>query len=330
MDIEPKLGRSYILDKLYKLIFIILLWTEKVKREKRQLIRRLTRMDLEKADYSYVKDIVKRTFDAQMAPALICEAGSSFYRVRRNPHSKPEKVKDLREPPASKVVGFQRCNPPKKPIFYASNRLLTAALEVDILEGDIVYLTKWNLNRPMHINVGVSSTYYEDNDGINRLIPESSKEIIDFFELLFTRKIHETFSHDYKITSAISEMLTAEHTPQRDGSEFRSSGGHIALTYKSVVDRTVVGTEEGENFSFHPKLVDEFMSLTEIIEAQVTSRNGMDFCLEIRDFSNTIDDEEINWSNDPTSVSFSNVLTNGFGSYEGFTWTTATSNATLI
>lgn len=278
-------------------------------------------MDLDAAEYACVKQTVKDIFDGQTSPALICEAGSSVYRIRRNPENRPRKVKDLREPSAYQVTGFQRCNPPQRPIFYASNRLFTAALETDIQEGDNIYLTRWKLDRPMHCSVGIFSRYYEEVAEINNTIPETSKDLAEFFEFIFTRRVHNTFSNEYKITSAIAEMLTADHDAPEATSEFRSSTGHIALTYKSVVDRLLMGSEEGENFSFHPTLVDEFLSLAETIEAKVTSREGNDICLEILDYSNTLFGQKINWTNDPTAVSFSKELSKSSGSYEGMKWT---------
>lgn len=274
-------------------------------------------MNLETAEYPYVKKVVRELFDSHKAPARPLATGSPFYRFRTDTTTKPLLVNELREPPFELVTGYQRCNSAGSPIFYSSNRPLTAALESNIEADKVVYLSQWRLLKSMECNVAVIAQHYEEVEDYENQIPAKSRDLIEFFEFIFTRPIHETFSNHYKITAAIAEMLTAEHSAANTPNNRLSSEGHMALCYKSVVD-----FEEGQNYSFHSTLVNEFLSIQDVIEVKVISRNGPNICLEIQDYSNTFEDGNVLWSNDPSAVPFFDLLTNGSGVHEDITWTT--------
>lgn len=291
--------------------------------ELRKRKKQLLRMNLKDSEFTYVKTVVKKIFDAQIAPALTLESGSSFYRVRSNPSHKPHEIKDIREPPWEVVTGFQRCNSPSYPIFYASNRVLTAALETNISDGDVIYFSQWKLSKPMRCTMAVFSEAYEGNSKLVETIPPSSLDLIEFFEIFFTRPVHETFSEQYKITAAITEMLTADAQPldtetlenTNADRQFFSTEGHMAIAYKSVVDNV-----DGNNFAFHPSLVNEFMFPANIVEAEVISRENNNIILKILDFSNRFENQKIVWSNDPSSIPFIKFESNNVVKYEGMKW----------
>jgi len=287
--------------------------------ETRRRRKQLERLDLKRAEYTYVKTVVKSLFNGQVAPALKIDAGGAFYRVRKNPPRKPSKLIEIREPPWEFVTGFQRCNSPGKPVFYASNRILTAALETNVVDGDTVYMSQWFLTKPMRCNVAVMSELYDEHKEIDEILTSASIELIEYFETLFTRPVHDTFSEQYKTTAAISEMLTGEFSralisPEVDDA-FLSSDGHMGLAYKSVVDRA-----EGENLALHPTLVTEFCSIGNVIEARIISRSDSDIVLEVLDFSDTVTDGVLSWSNDPRSIPFLDFSNGGSINYEGMKW----------
>lgn len=288
--------------------------------------KQLERLDLRRADYSYVKSLVKNLFHNHVAPSFYLDTGSPFYRVRLNPPSKPTEEKDLREPPRTSITGYQRCNSPGNPIFYASNRILTAALEVGAAENDTVYFSKWILTKPMSCSVAISSEMYECHPDIQRVVPERSIDIIDYFETLFTRPIHDTFSEQYKITAAISEMLTGEYTRallgQDDEGDVVSSDGHMGLIYRSVVD-----VAEGKNFAFHPTLVDEFLVVEFVLEARVVSSANNKFVVEVMDFSDDFVGKSIGWSGNPRSIPFFDFSADSAIDLEGIKWVLKPSHA---
>jgi len=289
-----------------------------MKSKKRELKRQLTNMDLERAEYAYVKCIVNRLSDGSKFTKRPVAANSPFYRVRSNPCKKPLEVKDLREPPKADVKGFQRCNGPGQPRFYSSNRILTAALEAKVSDGDTVYLSRWFTKRDIECATSVLS----DVQGkVRHLMAEPDKKLIEYFESEFTRRIHKTFSGQYKLTAAISEVLTALNCSNTGDENQASAQRPLGIAFKSVVD-----LEGGINFSFHPSLIDEFFLLKDIIEAKVLRRNDKELDLEVLGYSDTVSDEKIDWATGCKPVPFLDFSNGGSVRYDGITWIRSSSD----
>ena len=281
----------------------------------RDKIKSLNRLDVEKADYNYIKKIVSEMNLG--LTTLVVNSGLShyIYRVRVNPRKKPLILKELKAPPAKSVKSFQRCNPPNHPMFYASSKRATALLECDVNVGDIVYLSQWRVDKEFALNY----TFHSDpslKNSTNQLKPTLVEEILlTYFETLFTRPIHKVFSGQYKITSAITEQLTKKFKLGVNDNIHIHPDGYVGLYYPSVVD-----IERGYNIALHPKIVDNSLTLAHVMEARVTERNDLNVTIEVTDNSNTIDEERIIWSGDPNKVPLSRTGSSTIYIHDGGKW----------
>lgn len=248
--------------------------------EAREIIRQLNRLNLEVADYDNLKDLVGRLIYGVPMMAITPHEETRFYRgvVYK---TKPAETKQLGYPPNVLTVNFQRCNPPGKSMFYCSPDPAAVFYELHVQPGDAIYLSKWSLTNKFFVN---------------RISPRSDggpssavSEIISaYFETKFCQPVHETYSSQYKITSAIAEKL--------------SSGNVIAgpaipiggLTYPSVAH-----PNRSENIAVQPHIADQCLRLDYVEELLVTAVDGYIIRYDRKDFSPNFEDGKIRWSGKP-------------------------------
>jgi len=244
----------------------------------RKIIRQLNRMDLDKADYPYIKGEIQHLITGLRMKFITPHKETRLYRgvIYRD---KPTDVKFLRYPPKQLVVDFQRCNPPEQPMFYCSPDPAAIYYELGVRPGDIVYLSKWSVLEDFFVNrIAPLDAEGEDEDDLIKEI------IFTFFETKFSQPIHETYSSQYKITSAISEKISSGDLL----GDHRILGG---LTYPSVSH-----PNRSENLAIWPAVVDRCLRLDYVEEVLITAVEDKKISINRTDFSATFDEGLIGWT----------------------------------
>lgn len=247
--------------------------------EARDIIRQLNRLNLEMADYDNLKTLIDRLIYGVPLMAITPHDETRFFRgcVYKE---KPFETKLLSYPPSELAVNFQRCNPPGKSMFYCSSDPAAVFCELHVQPGDAVYLSKWSLTNKFLLNRIAA----QDDGGPSTAV----KEIIStYFETKFSQPVHDTYSSQYKITSAISEKLSTGNV----------IGGTIpfgGLTYPSVAH-----PNRSENIAVQPHIVDECLRLDYVEELLVTAVDGYTISYDRKDFSSNFEDGKINWAGSP-------------------------------
>lgn len=255
-------------------------------------LKKLNRIDMERADYNSIKRIVSTITDGMHAKVGTTSPAELFFRGRLNPDSKPTNVKELGAPPADAVVGFQRCNAPGQPMFYAASKRITAILECGAEAGDRLFLSQWISKDKIPVN----RTIYDEFDPDDVFsVDEKDKILHSYFDTMFTRRIHKTFSNDYKITSAISELLTSKF--KAEDQRKIGSDGFVSLKYPSVAD---IGN--GHNTVFHPSFARERLELLHVMELLIEERSGRGVTLSVKDTARSFPNGEIEWTGNPSQV----------------------------
>ena len=256
----------------------------RIKRsEAREIIRRLNRMDLDRADYEEIKKLIGRLISG--IPVHVDKVRNDARLYRGVLHEqRPLDRSLLSYPPASTVTNFQRCNPPNRSMFYCSPTPAAAFYELDVHPGDRIYLSKWSISREFLLQKISRS---EDED-----LSPPTDSIFTYFETKFSQPIHDTYSSQYKITAAITEVLTLGKIEVPDGS--MALGG---LLYPSVAH-----PGRPENLAIRPDVVDRCLNLDYVEEIQITDRKedaNQTITYNRIDVSSDFSNGEIRWSGRP-------------------------------
>ena len=226
--------------------------------EIRQEIKKLNRLDPRRADFNSLLRTYNNIFVGQSIVVGKSSSTETLYRCRIiNGGPKPSAFADFLAPPAALVTGYQRCNRPGRPVFYASSKRTTALLECRVKPGDTAYLSQWICREPFPIN-----RYLEEKDHWGEVLSAQSEILLSHFDTLFTRRVDTSFSDDYKFTAAMSEFLTSGLPA---GSEFDiRADKNVALRYPSVVKY-----DEGYNTSMAGEMAEERLDLLHVMELRV-------------------------------------------------------------
>lgn len=252
----------------------------------KQRIAALNRLDPRKVSYdTLVSRFSSLTEDVETRVGT--SASELFFRARVNPISRPELVSDLGPPPAASVTGFQRCNRPGYPMFYTASRRITALLESRVSAGDLVYLSQWIGKRGLPINNSFDESeqvFGQENWSIR------SQAVYAYFDTIFTRRIHSTFSDDYIFTAAATQQFTCSFPANEDFNI--KNNGVVGLRYPSVVD-----IERSYNTVFHPEQFGEF-DLLHVAEMEITEVGDDDVRATLLDTALVFAGGQIAWSGD--------------------------------
>ena len=276
----------------------------------RSLIKQFNRMDLEKADY---ENIVTRFREATSHVRIYVTPTRStdyYFRAVVWSNEKPKKVDNLQAPPAELVKGYQRCNPPKKPMFYSASKRITALLECDVQVGDKVYLSQWINLKPVPVN---RILFPDKNFETNVVLTDKENALYDYVDNIFTRPVHETFSNAYKFTAAITEVLTTKFDSIQNPNIDISEDGTIGLIYPSITN-----IEDSYNVVFHASLAEERLRLMHVMELVVRGRKGKKISIEVIDNAIEFPNGSIAWLNNKfaipklrDSIDYIEVMSNG-------------------
>jgi len=228
----------------------------------RQLIRELNRLDVVRADYNYLVQKLRAASKDTSIPLFQSSSTEFFFRARICNSCELDHVSQLGAPPAEKVVGYQRCNPPGVPMFYAASNRQTALIEIDAQDEDIVFLSQWMPKAPLPINQVFTSSFPVER-------PEASaREILfhSYLDTIFTRQIHDSFSDAYKLTAAAAEVLTTRFVESTIW-DVRVDGT-VGLRYPSVAH-----TFQAFNTAFHADFAKERLELVHVTKLKVVKRS---------------------------------------------------------
>ncbi len=200
---------------------------------------------------------------------------------------RPSEVSYLGSPPADLVTSFQRCNGPGRPMFYASVDPAAVFSEVDANIGNIVYLSKWIVDREfLFFRIPpVAGTGMEEDAAFTK--------IETFFETRFAQPIHETFSAQYKVTAAITERFST--CGASDPSDSLNGLNLGAVVYPSVAHTT-----RSDNIAIQAAVAQSCLRLCNVRAIEITERQAESRTVREIDFSATFEDEHIKWLGRPT------------------------------
>jgi len=232
-------------------------------------------MDLDRINYEYIQELINKLVIGLPMRGITPHKESRLYRGVVYTE-KPSVVGKLGYPPAEKIIDFQRCNPPARPMFYCSPGPASVFYELGVAVGDFVYLSKWSVVNDFFLNQIAPIT----EGGIDHQVKDI---VFTFFETKFSQPIHEKYSSQYKITSAIAERLSFGNL---DGDR-RKIG---AITYPSVSH-----PGRSENLAIRPEIVDSCLKLGYVEELYVTAVEETKISYNRTDFCANFDGENIKW-----------------------------------
>lgn len=265
--------------------------------EIRQEIKKLNRLDPKLASYTAISSTYGRITEGFVTIAGKAGAGELFYRVRRTGGPKPTHISELQAPPAELVTGYQRCNPPGIPMFYAASRRGGALAEARVEIGEVVYLSQWIGRSGIPLNRIFDSEENQVVPGVDMssVYGPNDDMILAYLDTQFTKRIHSTFSDDYKFTAAIAQHLTTNFSPD-EGRDIREDRC-VALKYPSVW-----GLERFHNTAMHASFASERLELLHVMELKVLSIEELDISVEIIDTAIKFENGGLNWSSNANLV----------------------------
>jgi hypothetical protein len=258
--------------------------------EIRNRIKWLNRIDPSDTDF----DLLLKTFDKLTtgfkAAVDWCVSSESLFRARVNPKCRPTTLTELMAPPPGLVQGYQRCNPPGLPMFYAASRRMTALLECGASCGDIIYLSQWAAESKAPVNAAIHPLR-EYN------LPQTPLQlhVQSYIETIFTRRVDKNFSDDYKLTAALSQILTKGFHP--DPLTNVREDRIVGLRYPSIVD-----IENSYNTVFHDQFSRNRLRPLHVMEMRILNVEGKKISYEVLDNVLDFSNGEICWMNDPNKV----------------------------
>lgn len=248
----------------------------------REIITNLNRVDLTRADYQSLLKQISRLITGIPMMAFSVPEGTVFYRGVCHSH-KPEQVDLLGHPPADKVTGFQRCNIPAKPMFYASADSAAIFAEIGANAGDNIYLSKWIVDTEFFA-FRIPPNTSEDM----RSDPVFSR-LETFFETRFSQPVHRVFSDQYKITAAIAEKLST-------GAMIWDNGTTDGRLLGGVIYPSVAHSSRSDNIAIQPNVARDCLRLQDVREIKVIEKREDSWVTQWTDFCAGFDQGKIGWT----------------------------------
>ncbi|AJF72820.1 hypothetical protein TE10_12405 [Raoultella ornithinolytica] len=253
------------------------------KLEINRIIKQINRMNLDDADYEYIKSLFIKMTEGLRFFVQRRVGADSLYHVRRTGGEKVTMVDQILAPPSSIVVNYQRCNPPGQARFYAASTRMTAIKESRCEVGEIIYIGQWINKADYPVSAALST-----NEELFNFDSQSNEDVFyAYIDALFTRRIHSTFSNDYKLTSALSEILMSGLPKSIDNED-----GLIALKFPSTVSH---GTNV-HNTVVHPSFLAKKFELMHVLECEVVNGDNNEITALIKDTAIDFDEGEIIWT----------------------------------
>lgn len=256
------------------------------------LLERINRLSDDDCDYGKLVDLYHDLIEGLATEVMTTKIQELYFRARRNLPEKPQNTSEIGPPPADVVKGFQRCNAPGRPAFYSSSKRSTAILEIRPKSGETIYLSQWQSRKSLPVNIilqPLNQKLVRGQDSIPQALLHAH------VDTLFSQRIHEDFSHDYRKSSALAEVLTTRF--EHDKNLSVHNDGCIGLRYPSIFDR--IGSY---NTVFPAHFVDARIYPIHLIEAKVNSVSENQVDLEILDTAVDFEAGKILWTGDRASI----------------------------
>ena len=109
-----------------------------------------------------------------------------------------------------------------------------------------------------------------------------------FFETIFSRPVHETFSEQYKITSAIAQKLTT--------GKIKIANEDYGEPFGAVVYPSVAHPSRADNIAIKPHIEKQCLLLQDVSEICIIENEEHSFKIKVTDFSSNFTNGEIIWS----------------------------------
>ncbi|HBQ6654678.1 hypothetical protein RAG39_22650 [Klebsiella quasipneumoniae subsp. quasipneumoniae] len=247
------------------------------------MIKQINRMNLDDADYEYIKTLFRKMTEGLRFFVQRRSGADSLYHVRRTGGEKVTKVDQILAPPNSIVINYQRCNPPGQARFYAASTRMAAIKESRCGIGEVIYIGQWINKTEYPVSAALST-----NEELFNFDSQSNEDVFyAYIDALFTRRIHATFSSDYKLTAALSEILMSGLPKSIDNED-----GLIALKFPSTVSH---GTNV-HNTVMHPSFLAKNFELMHVLECEVVNGDNNEITVVIKDTATNFDDGKIIWT----------------------------------
>ena len=250
----------------------------------RRIIRDINRLNLENVDFKHLKNKLGTLLYCSF-PGDLIDINHGFYRANIVDEGRPVNVARLSYPPYEKIADYQRCNSPGFPVFYCAPDQGTACSEIYAKIGNTVYVSNWIVTHPFFCtNIALPMTYGDASDLVNT-----------FIETKFVQEIHKTFSHQYKVTAAIIEMLFSEPNeliPVHD-----SVKGNVVPFGMSAVKYPSIATGlSGYCYAIKTDAVDNCLKLESVLELKIENIEGSRIGVTCTDKSlKILEDGTIEW-----------------------------------
>lgn len=241
-------------------------------------------MDLTRADYGHIQELINRLFVGIVVQGITPHREKARLYRGRIGKEKPTRVEQISYPPPEKVVDFQRCNPPGKPMFYCSPDPAAVFYELDVKSGDVVYLSKWSVIGNFWIlQIAPHNTQSEVSHHLRDMV-------YTFFETRFSQRIHQTYSSEYKITSAIAEHMSKGNINNREVLESGNGADIGAISYPSVSHPS-----RSENLAIRPEIVDRHLKLDYLEEISIIDVRDQVIEYKRTNFASHFPNGQIEW-----------------------------------
>lgn len=186
-----------------------------------RLVRSLRALDLQKADFSYLKSVLPPLTHGYLLTTNTTPVHDPLYRAVRW-FDKPTVIGQLECPPPEKV-SLGRANLPNDPMFYASAGCHSTIMELAPDLGDRLAISKWRTKANLtFICVGYAADAFKGTEGFKRIesLPWVKRQVEDpqiqtpgnqlihkFISHEFTKKVLRNESWQYKISAAFTQSL---------------------------------------------------------------------------------------------------------------------------
>ena len=245
-------------------------------KDAQKIIDELNSLDLNVADYSYIKNLVLKLKIGIQFKGGITNSRHRFYRGIIY-DEKPLLTKLLSYPPSNRVTNFQRANPPRQPMFYCSVNPGIPFFELEPSPGEKLYLSKWSVHNPFG---AVTVDFFEDDSYLARFIKS-------FYQSKLSQKVHGTISTGYKISCAIAESISFGTITDDLGRKKSEMG---AISYPSERMKS-----HQENVAIRPEIVDTCLNLDYVEEYIIKNIERDKIYHDKLDFANEFPNGNINW-----------------------------------
>lgn len=162
-------------------------------------------------------------------------------------------------------------------MFYCSPDPAAVFYELGVKKGDFLYLSKWSVTTDFVILQIAPNIKYESDHSLRDMV-------LIFFETKFSQPIHETYSSQYKITSAIAEEMSKGQFVNLINAQLG------AMSYPSVSH-----PGRSENLAIRPEIADTCLKLDYVEEVFIDDVIDQVIQYTRTNFASNFPDGQIEW-----------------------------------